>query len=96
MSKRRTRKQKEKAKHAFQVSWEPSSSMPKRVKSEASVKRQLPKSSTKPGSKKKIYKFTKNTEQNTDLASIKKDISKSLIFTAIILASEIMLYLIWS
>jgi len=93
MAKRRTKKQKEKAKHNFQVSWEPSSSKDKKSRSEASVKGQLTTDKIRSGSKRKNNNITKITGQNDDLASIKKDIRKSLLFTAIILASEIVLYL---
>lgn len=98
MAKRRTRAQKEKAKHNLTVSWLPTKAVPIEAKkdiSEANVKRQLHKGSktpTKLGSN--IYNSV-NSEQYAVLASTKNDIRKSLILAGLILASEVVLYLIW-
>jgi len=83
MAKRRTRAQKEKARHSFTVSWSPTPSVnqteAKKARLEADVK-----------------KNTVYSVKGTKLGSIKKDIAKSLILSALILASEVVLYLVLS
>ena len=91
MSKRRTRKQKQEAKHTFTISWEPGN---KEIGADSSVKRQFRKGSKAPKSQDSQNKLSENTVKDMDLASIKKDIAKSLILASFILASEIVLYLI--
>ena len=100
MAKRRTRAQKEKARHSFNVSWSPTPSVnqteAKKARLEADVKRQT-KSNLKAENLDNID--TKNTVysvKGTKLGSIKKDIAKSLILSALILASEVVLYLVLS
>lgn len=92
MAKRRTKKQKQKAKHDFAISWEPKA---KKRRSEPDVKGQIKKS----GSGKKPSgtgnDLAKNTAEPGNLASIKKDIIKSLILAGLILASEVVIYLTW-
>lgn len=92
MAKRRTKKQKEKAKHSFTVSWTPEA---KNESSEANVKRQiknkLPSSKVKSSaSKNPNYSVTM-----LDLASIKKEMVKSVGMAAFIVGLEIMIYLFW-
>ncbi len=100
MAKRRTRKDKEKAKHQFTISWKPSQS---KIKSEAknkafepNVKRQFKYTDKKPGYSDNKLKETYLSEKSYDLASIKKDMLRSLILATIILASEIVLYFVWN
>jgi len=99
VAKRRTKKQKQSAKHKFTLSWKPSS-LNQDFKAEKrsdkpDVKRQI-----QIDKKTEILKNIKteiavNSVKQNNLASIKKDILKSLILAGIILASEVVLYLIW-
>ena len=92
MAKHRTRKQKELAKHTFTISWKPEA---KKTDSEPSVKRQIETNKKiKKGNDLRI-KHSDYSDQIVNLASIKKDITKSLILAVIILASEVVLYLLW-
>ena len=99
MAKRRTRKQKQEAKHRLTVSWKPSAlsseSEAKKSTSEANVKRQITKDFRTEEPKIVKTKGADSMEQNLILASVKKDIAKSLILSGIILASEVVLYLFW-
>ena len=99
MAKRRTRKQKEFAKHPVTISWKPSSSASgseaKKTSFEPNVKRQIQKY-PKPEKLKSLR--TQNSDYTgkiSNLASIKKDVARSLILALIILASEVVLYLLW-
>ena len=99
MSKRRTKKQKLKAKHAFTIPWTPgkvSQIEPKKASFEPDVKGQFEKTSIsqKPQSSERI--LPENTGDKANLASIKKDIAKSLILAGLILASEVVVYLFLS
>jgi len=100
MSKRRTRKQKELAKHPFLVSWTPPSikqkSEAKVSHFEANVNRQKEIDPITKVQQDLKTKHSDNSVQILDLASIKKDLVKSLILAAFVLASELMLYLIWN
>lgn len=96
---RRTRKQKEKAKHAFTVSWKPrrdfSESEPKKSLKEASVKGQF-----KKDAKPSIAHIAKNKKavgstKDADLASVKRKIGRSVILASLILSLELMIYLFW-
>ena len=96
MAKKRTKKQKQKAKHQFTVSWEPSSGLSstkhKRGKSDTPVKRQT-KHPARQG-KRKITKSEKATitAKDNNLASIKKDLIKSLMIASLVLSLEVVLY----
>lgn len=93
MAKRRTRKQKEKAKHQFTLSWEPE---PKKASSKATVKGQF---KTKPEPKKFLTlmrKKAKSSAKLDDLASVRRDIIKSLILASLVLSLELVIYLAWS
>lgn len=92
MTKRRTRKQKEKAKHQFSISWEPTY---KSSNFKPSVKGQFKKPSSLKVKGRLSSKNAKKLAKAGNLASIKRDIVKSLIITSFILALEIMLYLAW-
>ena len=91
MAKRRTRKQKKKAKHPFELSWKPDQHPP----SKASVKGQFTK--TKPSliSKAKKKKLAKDKAKPDNLASIKADIMKSLFWLGLIVGLELVIYLAW-
>jgi hypothetical protein len=93
MSKKRTRKQKENAKHTFLISWNPES--PNR-ESEASVKGQFNKASELASKEKLPPKTTQNSAKQDNIDKIKTNILKSLILACLILASEIVLYFFWS
>ena len=99
MAKRRTRKQKEKAKHRFVISRDPTGSaakpQPKKSNSEAVVKGQTKKRFSLKKSKKSKAKIADLLAKDSGLASIKRDIVKSLILASFILGLEIMLYLRW-
>jgi esterase/lipase superfamily enzyme len=99
MSKRRTRKEKEKAKHKFLYQWpqseDGSKTQPTGASNEPAVKGQISKVK-----KHKKHKSTKDkmavyTENIDDLASIKKNIGKSVILASLILSLELVIYLIW-
>jgi hypothetical protein len=92
MAKRRTRKQKENARRNFTISWEPS---PKRAVDKVHVKRQLTGSDKSVTARSPKQENAKNTANDIDLASIKKDLVKSLILASLILAFEVVLYLLW-
>ena len=97
---RRTRKQKEEAKHAFTVSWKPrqelGESESKKVLKEASVKGQFKKDTklniSEVAKKKKAVDSTRYAE----LASVKRKIGRSVILASLILSLELVIYLIWS
>lgn len=86
MAKRRTKKQKEKAKHTFDLSWSPS---------EPDVKGQFNFEPKKPRSSSHKHESALSLAKDGSLASIKKDIVKSLIIVSLILALEVVLYLAW-
>lgn len=100
MAKRRTKKQKIKAKRQFTVSWEPTSDSKKpRHKtglSKAIVKGQFKnqtKANLRTGSKQKYALFSGKASY---LASIKKDLLKSVMLASLILALEVVIYLAWT
>jgi len=97
MAKRRTRKQKEAAKHTFTVSWDPSadkaSSKAKSSLSEPTVKGQF-KNRQKPGSAKpKTVKNANYMVKDESLSNIKHDIVKSLSLALVIVGLELVIYL---
>ncbi len=100
MAKRRTKKQKVAAKHQFLVSWDPASSptktKPKKTTSEPAVKGQIKNHSRLKAKKVRSVKHTDSTVETYDLASIKRDLIKSLILAGFVFSIEIMLYLAWS
>jgi hypothetical protein len=96
MSKKRTRKEKERAIHNLTVSWGPRSSRLNTEIASTSVNSQLLKSGVEKSAATASSKLVTFTEKNVGLASIKKDLMRSLILVAFILASEIMIYLNWT
>lgn len=90
--KRRTRKDKENARHDFLVSWEPDSD---EAKSERSVKGQFKNSHADKKNKTKRPKKAKTKAKGTGEAAIKRDIVKSLGLAFLIISLEIMIYLVW-
>ncbi len=92
MAKRRTRKEKLSASHKHLISWSPE---PKRDHFEPNVKRQLPRSRNRSSSNRKLHELVKVTDKNIPLASVRKDLTKSFIFAFLIIASEVVIYLVW-
>lgn len=92
MAKRRTKKQKQEAKHTFSVKWESGSSI---IKFEPSVNSQFKKTDSSSISESDFKKSAVNSVQYQEVKSIKKNIYKSLIISSLILVSEAVLYLIW-
>jgi len=86
MAKRRTKKQKAAAKHNINLSWAPS---------EPSVKGQFNFEPKKPKASSQKHENAISLAKDGSLASIKKDIVKSLILVSLILALEVVLYLAW-
>lgn len=93
MGKRRTRKQKEKAKHNFLLSWESSSN---EAKSGGSVKRQFKNSLKSRKGKNKTSKKAKSKAKDESLIKIRHDIVKSLGLAVLIFGLEMVIYLVWS
>jgi hypothetical protein len=93
--KRRTKKDKINPKRPTTISWKPSKTEAKKADSEANVKRQLKKGKSRKTSKNNVKKSARFTDKNHSLASVKRDLVKSLLFAVLILASEVMIYLIW-
>jgi hypothetical protein len=92
VGKRRTRKQKEEARHQFNISWTP---QPQKGSSEANVKGQIktqPESRHDRGQKPKSAKLL---AKEGNFEAYQRDIVKSLILASIILAAELVLYLAW-
>lgn len=98
MAIRRTKKQKEEAKHAFTISWEPrikdEEIEPNRASNEAIVKGQKKKGGKIPRRKNSEFANTENTGRNSNLGTIKRDIVRSVLMASLILSLEVMLYLI--
>jgi len=86
MAKRRTKKQKEGARHTFNLSWAPS---------EAGVKGQFNSEPKRPKANTRKHESAISLAKDASLASIKKDIVKSLMVVSLILALEVVLYLAW-
>ena len=97
MAKRRTRKQKESAKHTFTVSWDPTEDKtPIKAKSnlsEPTVKRQFKKSQSLASIKPKIDKNANYMVKDVYLSDIKRDIGKSLSLALVIVGLELVIYL---
>jgi hypothetical protein len=97
MAKRRTRKQKESAKHTFTVSWGQeqtrSSSKAKTSLSEPTVKGQIKNGSNLASNKPKQAKNANSMVKDTHLGSIKRDIVKSLSLALVIVGLELVIYL---
>jgi len=91
MAKRRTKKQKQKAKHSFEIKWEPGSS---KLKFEPSVKSQFRRSDDSLDSEPKLEKKPATTVYIQDLTGIKKNIYRSLLLSSLILVSELVIYLV--
>jgi len=93
MSKKRTRKDKEKARHKFLVSWDPATNKASKI---SSVNRQLGTRGSKLTEAKSRVKNANLSDQDESLGRAKKEIIRSLILSSLILAGEVVLYLAWS
>ncbi len=96
MAKKRTRKQKVQAVHPFTVSWQPDVGARRLGKLGTNVNSQLASSPQETLLDNNRHDLATLSEKNPNSASAKKDILKSLILAACILASEIMIYLNWT
>jgi len=92
MGKRRTRKQKEAAKHQFSISWTPK---PQRSYPEASVKGQIENEPSHKLARGQRAKKAKLLAKEGNFEAYKADTLKSLILASIVLAAELVLYLAW-
>ena len=95
MAKRRTKKEKLNPKHPMTISWQPKASEAKNTNFEANVKRQLLKEENETLTGSMTVKLAKITDKNGSSVSVKKDLVKSLVFASLIIASEVMIYLVW-
>ena len=92
MSKRRTRKQKEKAKHSFIRLDE---ALHKKEAFEAVVKGQFKKTHKTKQKRQLGSKRAIELAKDVSFAQTKSEIIKSLILASLILALEVMIYLVW-
>jgi len=97
MAIRRTRKQKESAKHTFTLSWEPKEvGTPNKAKpslSEPAVKGQIKNAQNPASSKPKMDKNANSMVKDGYLSKIKRDIAKSLSLALVIVGLELVIYL---
>jgi hypothetical protein len=92
VGKRRTRRQKQQAKHQFAVSWTP---QPQKVSSEANVKSQIEIKPQARHDRARVSKKAQLLAKQEGFEAYGKDVVKSLILASIILATELVLYLAW-
>ena len=90
MAKRRTRKQKEKAKHTFSYNWE---NMPEKDFFEPHVKRQIKNQLQTANAEVTHSENAMLSAKDTSLASIKRNLIKSIIIASLILIAELVIYL---
>ena len=92
MTRRRTKKEKQNARHPFLVSWNSGTT---NASQNTPVKRQLDSKPIKlhqPGNEAKKADLL---DKDNDIVSIKKGITKSLALASLILGMELVLYLAW-
>lgn len=93
MAKRRTRKQKESAKHNLAFSWKPT----KEIRDNSPrVKGQFNFEASPTPTEASKNKNAKSLAKDGSLSVVKRDIVKSLILASLILALEMMVYLAWN
>ena len=92
MAKRRTRRQKQEARHQFNVSWTP---RPQSLSAEASVKSQIKIKPTPRLGRGQRSKKAKLLAKEGSFEAQRRDTLKSLILASVILAAELVLYLAW-
>jgi hypothetical protein len=86
VGKRRTKKEKQRARHEFSLSWSNEASVKGQFNSEADTRRAKP---DRPES-------AKITANDASLKPLKRNIIKSLAIASLILALEVVLYLAWT
>jgi len=92
MVKRRTRRQKQEARHQFNVSWSP---QPQSRPAEANVKSQIKIKPTVRLGRGQRSKKAKLLAKEGSFEAYRRDTVKSLILASIVLAAELVLYLAW-
>lgn len=95
MAKRRTKKQKATARQPFLISWKEDKSHDKKASFEPDVKGQTKKNLRHNSASKKRSKMAYPSGKVDGLASVRKDIIKSLSLASLIVGIEVVLYLIW-
>jgi|GEM_PF-2427584 hypothetical protein len=93
MSKRRTRKDKEKAIHHFTLSWE---NKPEKASVEPPVKTQIKNVDNSINESGTLTKKTLSMAKDDMSGSTKHRIFKSLILVSLILGIEVVIYFIWN
>jgi len=96
MTKKRTRKQKVEAHHRFSIEWQPALSSSKNNIASSNVNTQMKDDKNVKKSDQSSNDTAVLSDKSYSLASIKKEVIKSLILAALILASEIVIYLNWT
>ena len=91
MAKRRTKKQKSKAKHNFELSW---SAGTKSTSAGTPVKGQKKKSGSSKGSAASGTKSAQSKEEIVASAQVKRDIGKSLAIASLVLGIELVIYFV--
>ena len=86
VGKRRTKKEKLKARHEFSLSWS----------NEANVKGQFNSEATTPSAKPVKTESAKITANDASLKPLRRNLIKSLAVASLILALEVVLYLAWT
>lgn len=92
MGKRRTRAEKEKAHHAFLYSWQ---GQPEKGQVRHDVKGQFKNEPDDISKKRRKAKNANLMAKDDSLASVKRNMVKSLILASLILAAEVVVYLAW-
>ena len=93
MGKRRTKKQKESAKHLFTLSWEPATSA---RTPQPSVKGQFENTSEPKIKKMGMANNAEILAKDGESEAMRQDVIKSLILASLILGTELVIYLGWS
>jgi hypothetical protein len=93
MSKKRTKKEKAAAKHTFLYSW---NNWTDQGSTSLTVNRQTDKHQAGINHKKINDNNAYLLDKESDLTSIKRGVIKSLIIVSLILATEVVLYFLWS
>lgn len=93
MARRRTRKQKERAKHNLAFSWKPTTEI---QDEKPRVKGQFNFEASTTSREASKDKNAIDLAKDSSLSLIKRDIVKSLILASLILALEVMVYLAWN
>lgn len=92
MGKRRTRAEKEKARHSFLYSWQ---GQPEKGQVRHDVKGQFKNEPNDASLKHRKANNANVLAKDSTLASIQRDMVKSLILASLILAAEVVVYLAW-